>query len=307
METKMTPKDFFLHLGIITTLYVSIVALISFLFEVINVSLPDVNDYYYSGQNSSLAWSMSIFIIVYPVLVYLLFKTSKYFSQYPEKAGLAIKKWFTYLTIFLTSLTVVIDLIVLLNTFLQGEQLTLRFILKVLVVVVIALTVFWISLKDLNGGFLSNLNTLKKTIIGVSVFVLILIVTGFAFIGSPQKAREINEDRVRVDNLRYIQDEVVRYWDLKKALPQNLSELNDPLNYVVIPTDPETNAEYEYKALSPTSFEICANFKTADSGDETYAKYDTTYQYFKHSVGKTCFERTIDVEKRQNILKPVAI
>lgn len=303
----MTPKDFFLHLGIIATLYVSIVALISFLFEVINLALPDVNDFYYSGQNSSLAWSMSVFIIVYPVLVYLLFKTSKYFIQFPDKASLTIRKWFVYLTIFLTSLTVIIDLIVLLNTFLQGEQLTLRFILKVLVVIVVALTVFWASLKDLKGNFLNNFSVLKKTIIGVSLVILTLIITGFAFIGSPQKAREVNEDRMRVDNLRYIQDEVVRYWDLKKTLPQNLNELNDPLNYVVIPVDPETQKEYEYKILTPTSFEICAEFKTADSGEETYAKYDTTYQYFKHVAGRNCFERTIDVEKRQNIVKPVVI
>lgn len=303
----MTPKDFFLHLGIIATLYVSIVALISFLFEVINLALPDVNDFYYSGQNSGLAWSMSVFIIVYPVFVYLLFKVNKYFTQFPEKAGLTIRKFFTYLTIFLTSLTGIIDLIVLLNAFLQGEQLTLRFILKVLVVIIVAFAVFWASLKDLKGGFLSNLTTLKKTILGSSLIIVLLIITGFAFIGSPQKAREVNEDRIRVDNLRYIQDEVVRYWDLKKTLPQNLNELNDPLNYVVIPVDPETQKEYEYKILTPTSFEICAEFKTADSGEETYAKYDTTYQYFKHTAGRNCFERTIDVEKRQNIVKPVAI
>lgn len=300
----MTPKDFFLHLGIIVTLYVSIVALLSFLFSVINIALPDAQDYYSYGQNSQIAWSMSIFIIVYPVLVYLLHKVNRYLSAAPEKAELAIRKWFTYLTIFLTALTIIIDLIVLLNTFLQGEQLTLRFILKVLAIVIVALTVFWASLKDLRGNFIANAKVLKKTSIVVSLVVLVFIIAGFFFIGSPQKARLMNEDRIRVDNLRYIQDQVVYYWDLKKVLPQNLDELNDPLNYVVIPTDPTTNSAYEYKVLSPNSFEICATFSTAySSTEDAIAKYDMTYQYFEHSVGRTCFERTIDVAKRQSLQK----
>jgi hypothetical protein len=300
MENKMTPKDFFLQLGIIVTLYVSIVALISFLFTVINIALPQVNEFY--RQNSGLAWSMSVFIIAYPVLVYLMFKTNKYFIEFPAKKELAIKKWFTYLTIFLTALTIAIDLIVLLYTFLQGEQITLRFILKILVVVVVALTVFWVALKDLKGNFLGHSSILKKTFLIVSIVIVALISVGFYFNGSPQQARLALEDNQRVSDLQYIQTEVVSYWDRKGALPTSLNDLNDPLNYVSVPVDPETMIQYEYSVKSPLSFEICANFKTVSNDDLTQAQTKQMYpneEYFTHTEGRNCFERTIDPELRK--------
>lgn len=295
----MTPKDFFLQLGIIITLYVSIVALISFLFSVINISLPDKSAYYYDGS-SALAWSMSVFIVVYPVLVYLLVKTNKYLIASPERKEVTIKKWATYLTIFLTALTIVIDLIVLMFTFLQGEQLTLRFILKVLVVVVVALTVFWASMKELQGKFLGNTAVLKKTTWVVSGVILILVVTGFIFIGSPEKARLALEDQQRVNDLQYIQSEVVSYWDRKGALPATLNDIKDPLNYVSVPVDPETMIQYEYNVKSPLSFEICADFKTISNEDlsQTKSMYPNV-EYFKHTEGRNCFERTIDPELRK--------
>lgn len=297
----MTPKDFFLQLGIIITLYVSIVALISFLFSVINISLPDTSAYYYDG-NSGLAWSMSVFIVVYPVLVYLLAKTNKYLIASPERKEVSIKKWATYLTIFLTALTIVIDLIVLMFTFLQGEQLTLRFILKVIVVVVVALTVFWASMKELQGKFLGNTSVLKKTAWVVSGVILILVVTGFIFIGSPAKARLALEDQQRVNDLQYIQSEVVSYWDRKGALPATLNDLNDPLNNVLVPVDPETIIQYEYNVKSSLSFEICADFKTISNEEFSQAQTKDMYpneEYFKHTEGRNCFERTIDPELRK--------
>lgn len=299
MENKMTPKDFFLQLGIIVTLYVSIVALISFLFTVINIALPQVNEFY--GQNSDIAWSMSVFIIAYPVLVYLMFKTNKYFAEFPAKKELAIKKWFTYLTIFLTALTIAIDLIVLLYTFLQGEQITLRFILKILVVVVVALTVFWVALKDLKGNFLGHSAILKKTFLIVSIVIVALISVGFYFNGSPQKARLVIEDNQRVSDLQYIQSQVSSVWNIKETLPNNLDELNDPLNYVSVPKDPSTFENYEYKVKDAQTFEICANFKT-DSLEQTNPKFSQPEQdFFKHTEGRNCFERKVDPATRKPV------
>lgn len=297
METniKMTPKDFFLQLGIIATLYVSIIALISFLFSVINLSLPDASSYYYDG--SGIAWSMSVFIVVYPVLVYLLAKTNKYFVESPERREVSIKKWATYLTIFLTALTIVIDLIVLMFTFLQGEQLTLRFILKVLVVVVVALTVFWANMKELQGKFLGNTATMKKTSWIVSLAILALVIIGFIFIGSPSDARLALEDQERVTELQYIQSEVVSYWDRKGSLPESLNDLNDPLNYVSVPVDPDTLLQYEYLVKGPLTFEICANFATDSNNELSQLQSKQMYpnqEYFKHTEGRNCFERTID-------------
>lgn len=305
-SNKMTPKDFFLHLGVIATLYVSTVALVSFLFSTINIAFPETLDIWVvESARSSIAWALSVFIIVYPVFVYLLFKTSAYLRKNVDKAQLSIRKWFMYLTIFVTSVTLIVDGIVLLTTFLQGEQLTLRFLLKVLTIIVVAITIFWASLKDLKGSFVTDFVVLKRTLISVSVIVLVLIITGFMYIGSPYQARLALEDQQRVQDLGYIQNEIVAYWKSTKHLPENLELVNDPVRYVTIPADPATAAAYEYRVSSPTTFELCATFATeaqnSRSVKESYGVnpglITETDAYFAHGVGRTCFTRTIDPER----------
>lgn len=302
---KMTPKDFFLHLGVVAGLYISTVAFISFIFAIINLAFPDVSatSWAYDNTRNSLVWALSVFIIVYPVFVFLLFKTSKYLRESSERATVSIRKWFIYLTIFVTAITLVIDGVVLLTTFLQGEQLTLRFILKVLTIIVVAVTIFWFSLKDLRGVFLADIRTLKRVAIGITIVVLICIAVGFSYVGSPRQARLALEDAQRIQDLSMIQNEIVEFWRADKTLPTTLEQLNDPIRYVHIPVDPATQEPYEYRALSTTSFELCATFSTAtDTQQDTITKVEIyePYAYFGpdvhfiHSVGRTCFTRTID-------------
>lgn len=299
---KMTPKDFFLHLGVVATLYVSTIAFISFVFAVINLALPDtaVGAWMYDSARSSLAWSLSVFIVVYPVFVYLLFKASRYMRQNTERAAVSIRKWFIYLTIFLTAVTLIIDGIVLLTTFLQGEQLTLRFILKVLTIIVVALTIFWFSVKDLRGSFVTEPQTLKRTTIVTTIVVLICIVVGFIYMGSPRQARLALEDVQRVQDLSFIQNEVVEYWRTTETLPASLAAIGDPIRYVEVPVDPVTGEQYEYTVTGTTSFELCATFATKskegvpEDSRAYYGAFSGTEAYFTHDVGRTCFTRTID-------------
>lgn len=306
---KMTPKDFFLHLGVVVALYVSTIAFISFVFAIINLALPDVSagSWVYDNTRSSLAWALSVFIVVYPVFVYLLFKTSAYLRESSERATVSIRKWFIYLTIFVTAITLVVDGIVLLTTFLQGEQLTLRFILKVLTIIVVALTIFWFSIKDLQGRFLTEVKTLKRVASVTTVVVLVCIVVGFMYAGSPRQARLALEDTQRVQDLTMIQNEIVEYWRLKQTLPASLVDLNDPIRYVQVPVDAVRGEPYEYTVLSATSFELCATFATATDGAQDSVLKPTMHEvsvyeqayfgpdaHFLHTVGRTCFTRTID-------------
>ncbi|MEY2640948.1 MAG: hypothetical protein RL150_341 [Candidatus Parcubacteria bacterium] len=303
-SVKMTPKDFFLHLGVVATLYVSTVAFISFVFAVINLALPDVaaGAWVYENSRSSIAWSLSVFIIVYPVFLYLLFKVSHYLLESKERAAVSIRKWFIYLTIFLTAATLIVDGIVLLTTFLQGEQLTLRFVLKVLTIVIVALTIFWFSIKELRNTFITNPKTLTRAAVGTSLFVLVCIIVGFAYMGSPRQARLALEDAQRVQDLSYIQSEIIEYWRATETLPTSLEAINDPIRYVQVPVDAVTKEPYEYNVLSATSFEFCAVFATSNADSvavmetsipalNAFTEDDT---HFMHDAGRTCFTRTID-------------
>jgi high-affinity Fe2+/Pb2+ permease len=60
----------------------------------------------------------------------------------PEKLESGVRKWLTYIALLLASATVIGDLVTFLSYFLRGD-LTTRFVLKVLTVLVIAGGVFW--------------------------------------------------------------------------------------------------------------------------------------------------------------------
>ena len=71
-KSKTTPADFFLHLGVIVTLYASIISLISLLFLTVNYAFPDLLHIYYSYQDpysSGLKAAVAILIVIFPIFL----------------------------------------------------------------------------------------------------------------------------------------------------------------------------------------------------------------------------------------------
>jgi uncharacterized membrane protein len=68
----------------------------------------------------------------------------------PEKVESGVRKWLTYIALLVTAGIVIGDLITFLSYFLRGE-LTARFVLKALMVIAIAGSIFWYYL-----GFLKR-------------------------------------------------------------------------------------------------------------------------------------------------------
>ncbi len=287
---KTTPKDFFFHLGALIALYTSVYALISLTFSVINYLAPDQLAGFFSSY--SIAWPISTLIILAPVLYILEWLISKDISVVLEKRDIWIRRWRIYLTLFLSGLMVVIDLIILINTYLGGE-ISSRFIFKVLAVLIIAGVVFKYYFFSLNETM--KWASFEKKVVpwfGI-VLVLAAIVTGFILVGSPAKQRAIRFDTQRENDLQNIQWQVLSYWQQKNKLPSALKDLNDSISGSIIPVDPESNTPYEYsvKPTSTTSFQLCAIFALP------YQDIGTIKTDWNHQAGRTCFDRTIDPEK----------
>jgi protein-S-isoprenylcysteine O-methyltransferase Ste14 len=87
-------------------------------------------------------------MVAFPLYVWFTGILVRRLRRNPELRASKIRKWLTYLTLFVASATIIADLITLLTRLLQGE-LTTRFVLKVLVVLVIAVLVFIYYLSDL--------------------------------------------------------------------------------------------------------------------------------------------------------------
>lgn len=307
---KTTPKDFFLHLGATVALYMAAVALINLVFSIINYFFPDnLAGYFYAN---SVAWPISMLIILVPVLYGLEYLIRRDITQVPEKANLWIRKWRIYLTIFLTIALIGGDLITLINTYLNGE-ISARFVWKVITVLLVGGAIGKYYFFSLYTNF--KFSKIARTMNGWFGIVLVIaaIITGFIVVGSPTKQRNIRFDNQRTSDLQNIQWQIVNYWQQKEKLPATLADLNDPLYGNMIPTDPETKAVYEYSAKGPFSFELCSTFALAyedtqgrgEFGRGSYASIDIAYpsvpggldNNWKHEAGRSCFERTIDPEK----------
>ena len=305
IKPKSAPRDVFLHLLSIVTLYAAATAFLTLSFQLINLWFPDILDmggyYAYAGARNAIRWSLASLVVVFPVYFFTARFLRKEYEREPEKRELRVRKWLISFTLFVVALTLIGDLVSLLSHFLEGE-LTTRFVLKVLVVAFVAAAIgayyLWIlKARPVTQGA-------KYTASGILLVVLAGIVTGFVYAGSPAEERLRRIDMDRVNDLQMLQSEVVNYWQAKEELPEDLAALMDDIRGYAIPTDPETGVPYEYRTTAPLSFELCATFARAteeDSRSNIFAPqpliYPAPYQKgesWVHPHGRTCFSRTID-------------
>lgn len=315
-KQKSSPKDVFMHLLMIATLYVSIFSFISLWFDYINFLYPDALNYYYQGILDGILWSTAMLIVVFPVYVFLSGLIAKSIALEPEKHELQIRKWLVYLTLFLAAIAIIVDVVTLVYNFLSGE-LSIKFFLKILVVLVVAGAVFGYYLWDVkrNVSIASKLPRVFAWVTGG--VVLASIITSFFLVGTPAHQRDMRFDNQRVSDLQNIQSQIINYWQQKEQLPGRLDDLSDSISGFVPALDPETGVAYEYIIKGELSFDLCATFKAVSVGNtataDRYSKPmpvgfsgDPYSQNWSHEAGRTCFSRSIDPELYR-VNKPVPV
>ena len=304
-KPKSTPRDFFLNLLSTVALYFSATSFGILIFQYINILVPDVLDKvgYGGDPYTAMRFPVASLFILFPVYVWSAWFLEKEFKKFPERREVSIRRWLVYLTLFVAALAIIGDLVALVYTFLNGEV-SARFALKVLTILLIAGSVFYYylsSLRKMENKFL------KIFVYGVIAVVSVSVIASFVVAGSPSAQKDRRLDERRVSDLANIQNEVVNFWVSKGALPANLSDLSDDVRGVIVPTDPETEetgASYTYRILSDLSFELCATFSSDSVGRLVETPY---YPYiggnWDHRIGEVCFERTIDPDFYKNIHK----
>lgn len=299
MKTSTTPKDVFLHLLMIVTLYITVVNGIALIFQYINLALPDSLDFYYRGILDAIRWSSSSLIISFPVYILSSKLIGNSIRKTSEKKEIGIRKWLIYLTLFVAAIAIIIDLILLVFNFYSGE-LTLKFSFKLITVLIFTGTIFGYYLWELGT---KKLETKKNKLFCLltSVVVITSIVIGFFMAGSPSQQRDVRLDDQRISDLEQIQNEVIAYWQNKDTLPESLSVLKNDITGFTPPLNPETEENYVYEIIDKLSFKLCAEFKTESF--EINQKIVNRYpkglrnpfdQNWTHAKGHACFERTID-------------
>lgn len=304
--SRTTPKDFFLWLGAIIALYASITSFLALIFHYIDLAFPDPLSYPIDPLSFGMRISMATLIVMVPLFLALLLIIRRDIVREPGKANIWARRWALVLTIFLAVLTAAIDLITLLNTFLGGD-ITTRFVLKAGVVLLLAVLVFLHFLADYRGYWTLHREKVNMVGAGVGALAIMTVVAGFLLIGSPSHLRELRFDDQRVSDLENLQSQIISYWQREHALPSGLSSLDDSLAGYHVPTDPSSNAPYEYAKTGAASFQLCATFSAPSQGmSKAYPGGRYPEQDFMHAAGHTCFARTIDPSKYPTLPRSVS-
>lgn len=154
----LSAREAFMYLVLFGTLYTSAYYLGSLIFDFINLGFPDPArnpEGYDTYIRESMRWSISSLIVAFPVFLYLSWTTERDVTRDPMKRASKVRRWLTYLTLFASACALIGDVTTLVYNALGGE-LTIRFVLKVITVGLIAGTAFVYYLRDLRQDELEN-------------------------------------------------------------------------------------------------------------------------------------------------------
>lgn len=316
-----TAKDFFLYLAFIVTLVWLITSFFMGSFSLIDAWLPDplYSSYWYTqGVSPLLQSAIASLITVTPFFLVIAGFINRTLRRQPEKKDMWVRKWMLYALLFIAFVVALTDLVLLSNSFFQGE-LTSRFALKSLLVLVVSASVFSYFFYDLRRDVEVGSKIPLSAGIGVGLMAALIVILGFVVGGSPSEQRAWRLDGERVSTIQQIVWEIESYIGVHKGLPESLSELE---YFGEQWFDPVTGEEYGYQVIDEDSFEICANFAMTTEGSTTRAPHSPTGgllvgpSNFEHSAGVDCFEyrvrdwdlidRDINLNKTEAVVPKVA-
>lgn len=297
-------REAFLYLVLFAALYAAAISFGNVVFVLINRTFADIAFTPPAAASAEmLRWGLAYLVISFPAYLLVQRRVRRTLRSDPELRSSRIRKWLTYLTLFVAAGVLAGDLIALVFFGLGGE-LAVRFLLKVGVVAAVAGSVFGYYFWDLRqddvevaeGG---QAPTLPAVLAGASaVAVVLAVVLGMVAVGSPGKARERGLDVARVGNLRDIVRGVDIHWERNGSLPTGLGALSSErdINIVSI-VDPETGEPYAFRptgAFMPAgerAYELCATFNLDAPTDQASLRtYPYRERFWRHPAGYHCFD-----------------
>jgi len=309
-RVSSSPKEAFLFLVLFSTLYTAAFAFGSMLFDLINLTMPQPGETV-SWWISSLRAGIASVVVAFPIFLFMCRLIARETIRNPGQKISPIRRWLTYLTLFVAATAIVCDLITLIITFLEGD-ITLRFSLKVVVVAILAGGTFLYYLRDLRRDEVAPSAVperaragAKLAFAGLITSVIAVLAMGFWFTGSPMRARLLAQDRQRVQDLTAICGRAESYYRDKGRLQESLAACDiSPATFVQQRKDRVTGELYVYRVVDATHFEVGATFALPSAPNETVQhRYSSGYfasdeaGFWKHGAGWQTFR--IDVARKK--------
>lgn len=289
---KSTPshaaKHAFLYLTSFATLALVAINLGIICFQLINYYFPEeLQSWNFDFSNSALKFAIASVLIATPVFYFVTHNINRNISKKDLDEDSGIRRWLTYIVMFFAVGTVIGDLIAAVYSFLEGE-LSIRFLLKVLTILVIAGGIFLYYFMDMKNKTQKSRNE-KNKIWGMVFWLLVLIpfVWSFFLAENPQTTRLRRLDNQTIRTLENMTYQVHDFYSLNERVPNSLEEMNSTSYY--LPTQNErAEKNITYTATGETTYQLCADFER-DNTEDTNDRYSYE-ENWKHSAGNHCFD-----------------
>lgn len=288
-------REAFQHLLAFASLWTWALAVVFLLLRFVDYHLPDPADPVVSPRHywTAVRWQLAFVFVAFPAFLVFTRGTLREIARAPERGRSPIRKWLTYLTLFAAAVALGGDLITLVFRLLEGE-LTVRFALKVLVVLVVAggtFIYYLIAVGDDAGR--ARFPSLHRTFaLGATALVAGAWIWGIVLAGSPAAERGRRLDDRRVEDLQAIRSEIemlcVERGEkgaavLKRALPADLEEVARTAKRERPGLrDPATGEPYGYEPNDGSRYRLCATFDR-----ERRSRFEPRWD---HPAGRHCFE-----------------
>jgi hypothetical protein len=288
-------RDAFFHLLAFAGLYTSVISFIILAFAYVHRWLPDeALERFVTEESfrSSVRWPLAALIVAYPIFLWISRLLLRELREHVEKQSGGVRRWLTYLTLFVAASVLMGDLTTLVFSLLSGEV-TLRFLLKVIIVFLVAGGTFTYYFQALRRP-VSEQGTMHRTYgILTSTLVLLAIANGLFLTGSPVTERQRRMDTQRIQDIRTIAEATFDYvhqdarWTrplpatIARSLPETLEQIAQAsVRQRVQVTDP-AGVPYLYRKDDRAHFRVCTTF--AFENHEQYAPF------WDHPAGEHCY------------------
>jgi hypothetical protein len=131
----------FIYLVVFAALYIAAYSLGALVFDLVDRVYPDALQGQGDDTYSSVRWNIASLVVSFPLFLLTFRIVTAAITHDPSKRASRPRKWLTYVTLFIATVTLITDLTTLVYNALGGE-LTIRFDLKVATVAIIAGGIF---------------------------------------------------------------------------------------------------------------------------------------------------------------------
>lgn len=145
-------RDAFYYLLNFITLGFWTVSLGQLFYILIARAFPDATQMpeYAESLRNQISWQVAVVVIAFPVFVFVHSLIQRELAKRPDLYDSGVRRWLTYLALVLAALVVLTDGVWFISALLRGE-LTIRFLLDSLVLLVLGGGVFLYYLKTIDG------------------------------------------------------------------------------------------------------------------------------------------------------------